>query len=220
MAVKFAEHNGQEDSTLDLHGYSLEAIAVGRDTNRQKGAMIFKRNDTTICIRFVVSKVDQTRHSKVTASSKPCFRHGSNGGGAFLWKDYTVRFIPSYTLAVPLNRGHRKGYVRPHGEGGVLERLKYDHVDFPKRHRVKHTPNRRASFDPLVTNENGSLSFLLLYSIQPMLLIEGLEGLEQNMIIVSQTVTNETGGGGANDGGGTFIRGWPILWDGSSILDS
>ncbi|GBP03777.1 hypothetical protein EVAR_2496_1 [Eumeta japonica] len=35
---------------------------------------------------------------------------------------------------VPLGWGHRKGYVRPHGGGGVLERLKYDHVQREVQH--------------------------------------------------------------------------------------
>ncbi|GBP86626.1 hypothetical protein EVAR_85759_1 [Eumeta japonica] len=43
---------------------------------------------------------------------------------------------------------------------------------------------------------------------------------EQNIVIASETVTNEAGEGVANEGGGTFIGGWPVASGESSILDS
>ncbi|GBP34350.1 hypothetical protein EVAR_7402_1 [Eumeta japonica] len=74
---------GQEGSTLHLHSNCLNAIAMGRDTNRGKGSMISdKHSGIAVSIRFVVSKADKTRHSKKTARPQPCLRYGNNGGGS------------------------------------------------------------------------------------------------------------------------------------------
>ncbi|GBP65999.1 hypothetical protein EVAR_47499_1 [Eumeta japonica] len=78
-----AMYRGQEGITLNLHGNYLEAIAMGRDTNRGKGSMISDEHSGTAVPRSVVSKLDETKHSKVTARPRPCLRHASNCGGVF-----------------------------------------------------------------------------------------------------------------------------------------
>ncbi|GBP19904.1 hypothetical protein EVAR_75197_1 [Eumeta japonica] len=76
---------GQEGSTLNFHGNCLKAIAMGRDTNREKGSIISdEHSGTTVSIRSVISKADETKHSEVIIRPQPCLRYGSNGGEVFL----------------------------------------------------------------------------------------------------------------------------------------
>ncbi|GBP04287.1 hypothetical protein EVAR_6506_1 [Eumeta japonica] len=74
-----------KDSTLNIHGHYLEAIVVGRDTNKGKESMISdERSGTAISIRSVVPKTNKTRQSKATARSQHYVTHSNNGEEVFL----------------------------------------------------------------------------------------------------------------------------------------
>ncbi|GBP64150.1 hypothetical protein EVAR_35471_1 [Eumeta japonica] len=52
---------------------------MGRDTNRGKGSTIFDEpSGIAVSITPIVSKADETMHSKVTARPQPSPRHDSN----------------------------------------------------------------------------------------------------------------------------------------------
>ncbi|GBP81511.1 hypothetical protein EVAR_64220_1 [Eumeta japonica] len=104
----------------------LSVDSTPPQSQRGKGNMISDYHScTAVSIRSVVSKADETRHSKVTARPQPCLRHSSNGGE--FWAELASRGMS----ALSVKTGH---FVLPHGT-----KQAYMHITVLKTSRLRST---------------------------------------------------------------------------------